>query len=242
MGLHAVAVLARQAAAGLVVLAVCALGPAAAADNKRLAPGVATLEPGTVLLMPSDIELFSISGGGVSEPRADWTAAARGHVDQAIRARLQGLGMAAAPLDDAAADRFAEEVALHTAVARSILRHHVGGGPWALPSKQGRLDWSLGTALQSLQAQGGGARYALFVRIRDSYASAERKAALVGMALFGVVGTGGAQFGYASLVDLQSGQVLWFNTVGRMSGDIRDAQPATETVGALLADFPAARR
>ena len=32
-----------------------------------------------VVRMPTDIELFEISGGGVLEPKADWTAAAAKH-------------------------------------------------------------------------------------------------------------------------------------------------------------------
>ena len=56
-----------------------------------------------------------------------------------------------------------------------------------------------------------GARYAVFIYVRDSYASAERKAAMVAMAMLGVGLTGGAQIGYASLVDLETGRVLWFN-------------------------------
>lgn len=41
--------------------------------------------------------------------------------------------------------------------------------------------------------------------MRDSYASAEHKAAMVALALFGVGIPGGFQVGYASLVDLRSG-------------------------------------
>ena len=50
---------------------------------------------------------------------------------------------------------------------------------------------------------------------------------------------GGFQVGYASLVDLQTGQVLWFNQLQRGFGDLRDAAKAAESVGALLAGFPA---
>lgn len=225
----------------VVAAALWAGAPAQAADSKRLAPGVAGLAVGQkVLLLPVDIELFSVSGGGVAEPRADWTAAARQHLDKALKAKLAAMKIAVDDLDEAGADAFAEQIALHNAVARAILLHHVSAGIWALPSKQGRLDWTVEDALQPLQAKTG-ARYALFVRLRDSYASAERKAALFGLALLGVVGIGGVQVGYASLVDLQTGQIVWFNNLGRTAGDVREAQPAAETVDTLLAEFPAAR-
>jgi hypothetical protein len=49
---------------------------------------------------------------------------------------------------------------------------------------------------------------------------------------------GGEQVGYASLVDLNTGRVVWFNQLNRMSGDLRNPAPAVETVEALLKDFP----
>jgi hypothetical protein len=87
-------------------------------------------------------------------------------------------------------------------------------------------------------AEKSGARYALFVWMRDSYASAERKAAMVAFAILGVGISGGAQVGYASLVDLSDGRVVWYNRLARGSGDLREAESAKESIGALLADFP----
>jgi hypothetical protein len=83
-----------------------------------------------------------------------------------------------------------------------------------------------------------GADYALFTWVRDSYASGERKAAIVAMALLGAFTTGGEQLAYASLVDLETGRIVWFNDLQRMSGDLRDSAAAAETVEALLKGFP----
>ena len=59
----------------LAALAACAVTGTAVAQSKvNRAPGFVKLAPGAkVAIMPADIELFEISGGGVSEPRADWT-------------------------------------------------------------------------------------------------------------------------------------------------------------------------
>jgi len=94
--------------------------------------------------------------------------------------------------------------------------------------------------MKPLQAKTG-ARYALFVWVRDSYASAERKVAMVALALLGVGVGGGAQFGYATLVDLDSGQVMWFNRLARASGDLREDKPAAESMDVLLSGFPAVK-
>jgi hypothetical protein len=94
--------------------------------------------------------------------------------------------------------------------------------------------------MQPLQARSG-ARYGLFVWVRDSYATAERKAAMVALALLGVGVSGGVQTGYASLVDLQTGRVVWFNRLARATGDLREAAAAKESIEALLSNFPAPR-
>ena len=85
------------------------------------------------------------------------------------------------------------------------------------------------------------ADYALFSWVRDSYASSERVATMIVLALFGIGVGGGAQLGYASLVDLNTGQVLWFNRLLRGRGDLREADKATETLDALLDNFPLAK-
>jgi len=226
--------------AGLLVAGLLA-APAARAQSKNLAPGFSSLPAGQkALLMPVDVELFSLSAGGVAEPRADWTTAAQGFMNRALRAKMEAMKLEWVELDEKAADDFAEEVALHAAVARSIALHHGLGGGWALPSKQGQLDWSFADAMHPLQ-QRTGARYGLFVWVRDSYASAERKVAMVALALFGVGLGGGSQVGYASLVDLETGRVLWFNRLARASGDLREEKSAVESVETLLAGFPPTR-
>lgn len=218
--------------------------PAAAAPpqpSKHIAPGFPGLAVADkLLLMPADVELFSLSAGGVAEPRADWTAAANEHMRAAIAAKKSALRLTSIELSPAAADDFAEQVGLHAAVASSIALHHGLGGAWALPTKAGQLAWSFGDAMRPL-AERTGARYALFVWVRDSYASAERKAAMVAFALLGVGIAGGTQVGYASLVDLQSGRVVWFNRLARGVGDLREAAPARESIEALLGSFPPVR-
>lgn len=214
---------------------------AAMAQSRNLAPGFDALPAGAkAVLMPVDVELFSLSAGGVAEPKADWTADAQRHMDDALRQILARAQLEVVALGEKDSDDFAEQVGLHAAVARSINLHHSQGSALALPSKGGRLDWSFDSAMQPLQRKTG-ARYGLFVWVRDSYASTERKIAMAAMALFGVVGGGGVQTGYASLVDLETGQVLWFNRLLRGSGDLREAGAAAESMNALMAGFPAAR-
>jgi hypothetical protein len=224
------------AALALIVLA-CA-GPAQA-QSRNLAPGFESLPKGAkVAIMPTDIELFVISAGGVMEPKADWTEAAAKHFKDALVQKKQALGLAAVELSAKQADEAEEINSLHGAIARSIALHHFGN--LRLPTKDGKLDWSMGESVQPIK-QATGADYALFSFVRDSYASAERKAMMVGLALLGIGLSLGIQTGYASLVDLNTGRVVWFNQLFRGSGDLRDAENAGETIEALLREFPVAK-
>ena len=102
-------------------------------------------------------------------------------------------------------------------------------------------------SLQQMKAalrEATGADYALFTYIRDSYASSGRKAMrvlgfLAGAAMGGYVDIGGGQqVGVATLVDLRTGQVVWFNLMSNQSGDLRDAEGAKETVVDMLTGLP----
>jgi hypothetical protein len=220
------------------LLVAASIAAAAADANKHLAPGFQGLnKTARLVVMPVDVELFVLTAGGVTEPRADWTANAQSHMRTELVRRIEALGVNAQLMDERAADEFAEPIALHAAVARSIALHHSIGGTWVLPTKGGKLDWSFDTAMADLQIKSG-ADYGLFLWVRDSYASAERKLAMVGLAMLGVGITLGSQVGYASLVDLKTGQVLWFNQLARGSGDLREAKQAAESIDALLTGFP----
>lgn len=214
---------------------------AQAQPSKNLAPGFSARPAASrLVIVPADMELFSISAGGVQEPKADWTLAAQQHFKSGLAARKQQLGAQVMELEEKDLDEIAEINSLHGAVAQSVFMHHMWGGALKLPTKNDALNWSLGDAVKPLKDKTG-ADYALFIWIRDSYASAERKAAMVVMAVLGVGIAGGAQIGYASLVDLHDGRIVWFNDLRRASGDLREAQPALETVEVLLKGFPAAQ-
>jgi hypothetical protein len=234
--------LARRALAAFM-LSCSLLAPAttwAQSASRNLAPGFTSLPADVpVAVMPLDVELFELSLGGVLTPKADWMASASTHMGAALKTKAAALGFSSKFVDARVADDHAELLHLYGAVARSISMHHAG--PLKLPTKEERLEWSFGDALRPLR-EATGARYGLFTWVRDSYSSAERKAAMVGLALVGIGISGGAQVGYASLVDLESGQVLWFNQNVSAFGDLRDEKSALSSMDGLLAGFPGATK
>jgi hypothetical protein len=189
-----------------------------------------------VLVVEPDIELSELLANGVQELRADWTLAAREHVDAALAAALaehQSHTRRYTPADDpdlAAAQR--QIVLLNEAVGTSILIHRYFDV--TLAHKGSSFDWSLGPGARQLDPN---ARYALFVFLRDSYATTGRKAMLA-LSLIGVGVSLGQQLGFASLVDLDSGKVVWFNLLQSQSGDLRNAHDARIAIDQLLDGAP----
>lgn len=230
-----------RSAAGTALLLAFALAGTAYAQSRNVAVGFDSLPRNArVVIMPTDIELFSISGGGVLEPKADWTEAATRHFKAALVEKKKTLGVVAVELSEKDADEVDDVNTLHAAVARAIALHHFGPGFMKLPTKDGKLDWSMGDSVSAIKRKTGG-EYALFTWVRDSYTSGERVAAMIALAMLGVGVAGGQQVGYASLVDLSTGRVLWYNRLLRATGDLREPDKAAETLNALLDKFPGAK-
>jgi hypothetical protein len=233
----------------LAAIVALALVGTACTSTKVLKPeSTGTFDPASsrVLVLPADVEVSSLLASGMTEPRADWTEVARGHVQAALRGRIE---RAKAKVVVPSADLFALEsphlqiLKLNEVVGVAILEGKLG--PTPLPTLKERFDFTLGTDVRAL-ATDLDANYALFVYVRDSYASGGRQALIAGgvaaclgtLGMFCVIPSGGTQVGFASLVDLNSGDVVWFNRLVSATGDVREAAPAAEAVDALLKDFP----
>jgi hypothetical protein len=202
-----------------------------------------------ILLMPVDAELYELAAGGVTSPRADWTTAARSHLQSAIEARIERGAASFAAADEnliSTESPHLQLFKLHETIGASIYQYQAGGANGelpVLPTLKKNFDWTLGESVQGL-AQDTGANYALFVFVRDSYATAGRKAAMVGaLIVCGVTGVcipvgTGTRIAFASLVDLTTGRVVWFNRNYSETGDLREAEPAAKVAEAMLKGFP----
>ena len=193
-----------------------------------------------VLLMTPDVQLGEVTAGGLVEPNAEWTAIAEKHVVAALKEQLakrkSRLVLYRSPKADTPKARIHTQlIKLHDAVGSSILLHKFASPP--LPTKEDKFDWTLGPQARIVGHEYG-ADYALFVYLRDTYTSPGRVAVMVLAAVLGVGVPGGTQIGFASLVDLKTGDVLWFSRLARASGDLRTPSAAAESVETLLKDFP----
>lgn len=227
----------------IAVLAIMWLATACATQSQTSSQGV-NFVPGQtkIALMPLDVNLYLLTAGGVLEPRADWTEAAKGHVAAAIDKMRQDrqlhlTNFREEDLSPGHQQLIAQVVKLHRVVGGEILiQQRVPN--MRPPSKEGTFNWSIGPHAQ-LVRQTTGADYGLFVSMKDSYSSGGRVAlGILTAVLFGAPVSGGQQIGYASLVHLETGNVVWFGSLARGSGDLRTPEPAQSAIDDLFSGLP----
>jgi hypothetical protein len=200
-------------------------------------------KPVTIVLMRPDTDVGELAAGGLPQPNADWTKAARANLAEALRANAADKKLDLKIIDEQSGDGaqlVADYTALHQAVADAIIQHKYYGAK--LPTKKDKFDWTMGPGAQKLGDLSGG-NYALFLFTRDNFASGSRKAMQVMGGLGCLVGfcvlvTGGQHVAYASLVELSSGNVVWFNVLRGSKGDVREQDGAKGMVTAIMASMP----
>lgn len=197
-----------------------------------------------ILLMRPTMRVGEQSTGGMFEPNADWTDQARANMGVALDELQRSLGnevIVAPPVYGEDARVLNEHMALFAAVSQAVIQYQFFVGN-RLPSKKRDnkaevFDWSLGKGVASLPGAEG-ADYALFIYNRDVYGSTGRKMLQLVGALAGVGVSSGEHVGYAGLVDLKTGDLLWLNADAQMGGDVREQDGAEKRIRQLLEDFP----
>ena len=204
-----------------------------------------------LLVLRPDVTVGSLTTGGMVEARADWTEQARANVIAALRAQQAGRGgkleilERRSQLKGISEQEVADFERLFYAVGQSIVLHKYLGD--YLPTKRGKgLDYTLGEDAVRL-GQKTGYDYALFLHAEDQVASGGR----IALGVLGLAGCvvgfcapnigGATQLDYAGLVDLKTGEVVWFNVVragsevpGIKFGDIRTPEGSAQMVERLL--------
>ncbi len=204
-----------------------------------------------LLVLRPDVTVGSLTTGGMVEPRADWTDQARASIIRALKSQQAARGGNVTIIEHrnqlagVSEQELADVERLNFAVDQSIVLHKYLGD--YLPTKRGKgLDWTLGADAVKL-GQKTGYDYALFLHAEDEVASSGR----IALGVLGLAGCfigfcapnvgGQQQLDYASLVDLKTGEVVWFNVVSAGSeipgvkfGDLRSPEGAAQMVERLL--------
>ena len=218
-----------------VVLAGCTV------TNQRLAAQADIGAPAPnskVLLVRPDVQLALLTASGLQEAKADWSRQGREDLTSEMKLALEHKSHLFEAFDpDAVQDPHALQILrLHDAVGQSIMAFNYG--LIHLPTKTGTFDWTLGDGAQAIGRERN-ADYAVFVTAHGTYASAGRKAMMMAAALVGASVPLGSQRVFASLVDLKTGRIVWFNVaVAGPDADMRTEEGAKSLVESLLKGAP----
>lgn len=197
-----------------------------------------------ILVFRPSVRVGAQSTGGLFEPNAEWTEKAKANIEAAL-GQFQGrLGNEVVTAPEAYGDEarnLQEHMSLFAAVSDAVIAYQFFVGN-RLPTKkrnnrEGVFDWSLGESVASLPGAKD-ADYGLFIFNHDEYGSTGRKVLQIVALMGGVSVTSGEHRGYAGLVDLKTGDLLWLNADQQMGGDVRDAAGSEKRVAQLLEDFP----
>lgn len=204
-----------------------------------------------LLVLRPDVSVGSLTTGGMVEPRADWTEQARTNIIAALRSQQAGRGgkleilARRSQLTGVSEQDVADFERLFYAVGESIVIHKYLGENLPTKRRQG-LDWTLGEDAVRL-GQKTGYDYALFLHAEDQVVSGGR----IALGVLGLAGCvvgfcapnigGATQLDYVGLVDLRTGEVVWFNVVragseipGIKFGDLRTPEGSAQMVERLL--------
>lgn len=189
------------------------------------------------LIMTPDVKYYLLTTGGVPLVQAEWTESARVNFSKSLQdfAEERNIEIVTTAQGSQLTDTEISYQKLYSAVGSSILTHHYGR--YKLPTKYNSFDWTLGPGIEVIGKKYG-ADYALFSYYRDYQGSGGRIAFSLVAALLLLPIPAGGEFGFASLVDLRTGDIVWFNRVGYTDGELMEQDSARTTIDELFKNLP----
>ena len=190
-----------------------------------------------IAVVKPSVDMYEVDAVGNPKLKAEWTRDALKNVkDSVIKFFKEKKIDVEFYFTDLTEDQ-KQYLKLQDAVS-GIIIGHVVVPEMKLPTKDKKLDWTLGpeirTAFNDVNAD-----YLLILGIKDHFSSAGRiLAQTIRLLLIGSVSILQQQ-GWVTLVDLNNGDVVWFDFVQSGSfGDTRKLEGADEAVEKILKNLP----
>jgi hypothetical protein len=230
----------------MAILGGCATQVRNASVHKSVAEQSAQPMPRKLLLLPIDIRVHEISAGGVVEKVDAWTAAANANANRSmheIGGQRKLFDLTETPALSASDKEVLDQhVALYELVANSA--DFSRSGPFQVWHERARdFDYTLGPGLKDLAGRSD-MEAAVIVIGSDYISSAGRKAtmalgvlaaAFTGIA---VIPQGGTAFVSVGVVELRTGNLLWFSTNRSQGNDLREQAQVRSVLERLFDEYP----
>jgi len=205
--------------------------------------------PHRILLAEPDIRVHEVSAGELVEEVHDWSAKASAEATKSVETLAQSTSMFEAvqpsKLTDAERATLEQYSALYALVSGSAyLASHSPFGAWK--KRAADFDYTLGPGMNSI-ADSAKLDAVVFIVGTDYISSSSRKAAMaLGIALGLLAGRyvgpeSKPAFLSAGVVDMRTGELLWYGTELRHgSDDLRDPAVVRSLVDDLFKTYPGA--
>lgn len=212
--------------------------PALRGNNAELEKRARSIK--SVKVLPTEIKIYELSAGDVSELRDDWSAQARKNVEKAISDAMKERGVRATLLqpDSKTETECADAMALYKAVIDSVYEHTSPENPNLFPDKVNNFDYTVGPLEKVAGRQKG--EGLLIVIGSDEISSAGRKALRVAQAInpFAQPQQSGVTYVQLALVD-RSGDLLWWRSFANSGGyDLRNPDSARDFIRKIFDYYP----
>lgn len=229
----------------VAMLAGCATQPSKTVVHESVTKNGQSM-PKRVLFLPADIRLHELSAGGVAEKVDAWTTEASAtatRVVNDISTSRKPFELTESPtLSPEEKAILDEHIALYDSVAGSAhLARSSMFEAWRERSKT--FDYTLGPGLKAL-ADRTNVDAALIVSGSDYISSGGRKAAMLMGAVLGaftgvvIVPGGGISFVSVGVVDLRTGNLIWYGTDQAGNTDFRSEADLRGMIEKLFNDYP----
>jgi hypothetical protein len=228
-----------------LLLSACTAAPSKTAVHEGLARDPGSI-PHKILLLPADVRVHEISTGGVPERVDAWTTAASDHAGKYVRtlaAQKAPFELVESPALNAQDKALLEQhIALYDQVAGSAYFARSSIFP-AWKERAKTFDYTLGPGLKQL-ADRSGIDAAMIISGSDYISSSGRKAAMVmGVIVAAALGVvivpqGGISFISVGVIDLRTGNLLWYGTDQSQSTDLRNEADVQRMLDGLFKTYP----
>ena len=207
--------------------------------------------PLKVAVLPFDVALYQKSASLRPVLKEDWTENAKTHLRTHLIDYFEDSDWKIdfVPESSLAQNHTLKQYStLYEAVLESIFTYEFGNQRLPIKNKANVI-WTLGDSANQI-SELEKYDYALFIKVHDTYSTT---GSIITSSLFNVgmialtayspvvpVGVPilGLQSTYTSIVDLKTGDIIWFDSMGSKSGDLRTEEEAIRTVRAMFKRFP----